>query len=164
MKNTLSFVFYLFCCFAFPVLQTTVVPESSLGRFTPNLNLILVICLAFEDSPYLFIPAALNGLLVGALTSTVGIYIFVSLTVFFIARIAILNIRWSDNRLLSLSVMLSSGTLLMDILFKVFAERLGQADYPYLNIELFIHHTAVNTVFGIPVIIFLRKVNAFIKR
>ncbi len=165
MKNTLSFFFYLFCCFGFFIFQTKVIPESSLGKFTPDLNLILVICLAVETgTSYLFVLAALNGWFIDAsVGNTVGIHTLTRLAIFLIIRIGIRNIRLSDNSPLSLPIMLSSGTLLV-FLFKMLAEQYGQVDYPYLNLELFVYQVVINTVVGVPTIKILKKINVFIKK
>ena len=166
MRINFSFLFYLFCSFLFIVIQTSVIPTSSLGKFTPDLNLILIICLAIRtEIPYLFTLAMLNGLLMGVFSvGALGLHTVTRFAVFLTLRVSMHNLNYNRDNPLLLPLALFIGTLLMHLLLLIlllFKQDSGQV--AFLSVELAFYQAIINTVVGVPIIILLRKLDGIPK-
>lgn len=166
MRINFSFLFYLFCSFLFIVIQTSVIPTSSLGKFTPDLNLILIICLAIRTKiPYLFTLAMLNGLLMDVFSAgALGLHTVTRFAVFLTLRVSIHNLNYNRDNPLLLPLALFIGILLMHLLLLIlllFKQDSGQV--AFLSVELAFYQAIINTVVGVPIIIFLRKLDGIPK-
>ena len=162
-----SFFFYLFCSFLFIIIQTSVISTSSLGNFTPDLNLILIICLAVRtETPYLFALAFLNGVLMDVFSAgTWGFHTTTRLALFIALRASIQNLNYNRNHPFFLSLALFTGTLFMHLLILtmlLFRQDSGQM--AFLSVELAFHQAIINTVVGVPIIILLRKLDGITKK
>ena len=166
MRINFSFFFYLFCSFLFIIIQTSVIPTSSLGKFTPDLNLILIICLAVRtEIPYLFTLAMLNGFLMDVFsTGAWGLHTLTRFAVFLALRASMHNLNYDRNNPFFLSLAFFIGTLFMHLLLMVvllLKRDSGQA--AFLSFELALYQAIINTVIGVPMIILLRKVDGITK-
>lgn len=166
MRINLSFFFYLFCSFLFIIIQTSVVPTSSLGKFTPDLNLILIICLAIRtEIPYLFTLAMLNGFLMDVFSAgALGLHTVTRFAVFLTLRVSMHNFNYNRSNPLFLPLALFIGTLLMHLLMLILLllrQDSGQA--AFLSVELAFYQAIINTVVGVPIIMLLRKVDGIPK-
>ncbi len=159
MRTNFSFLFYLLCSFLFIIIQTSVIPTSSLGKFTPDLNLILIICLAIRtETPYLFTLAMLNGFLMDASsTGALGLHTVTRFAVFLILRVSMHNLNYNRNQPLLLPLALFTGTLLMHLLLLILI--LFKQD----SVELAFYQAIINTAVGVPVIMLLRKLDGIPK-
>ncbi len=165
MRINFSFFFYLFCSFLFIIIQTSVIPTSSLGKFTPDLNLIIIICLAIRtETPYLFTLAMLNGFLMDIFSAgALGLHTITRFAVFLALRAGMHNINYDRNQPLFLPLALFTGTLLMHLLFLMlllFKQGSGQAAF---LVELAFYQAIINTVVGVPIIMLLRKLDGIPK-
>lgn len=161
-----SFFFYLFCSFLFIIIQTSVISTSSLGRFTPDLNLILIICLAVRaEIPHLFTLAVINGFLMDVFSAGAwGFHTLTRFAVFMALRVGIYNLNYDRDHPFSLSLALFTGTLLMHLLILIlllFRQDSGQM--AFLSIELALYQAIINTVVGVPIIMLLRKLDGITK-
>ena len=166
MRINFSFFFYLFCSFLFIIIQTSVIPTSSLGKFTPDLNLILIICLAVRtEIPYLFTLAMLNGFLMDVFSAGAwGLHTVTRFAVFLALRVSMHNLNYDRNHPLFLSLAFFIGTLFMHLLLMVLLllrQDSGQA--AFLSFELALYQAIINTVIGVPMIMLLRKVDGITK-
>ena len=166
MRINFSFFFYLLCSFLFIIIQTSVIPTSSLGKFTPDLNLILIICLAVRtEIPYLFTLAMLNGFLMDVFsTGAWGLHTLTRFAVFLALRASMHNLNYDRNNPFFLSLAFFIGTLFMYLLLMVLLllkRDSGQA--AFLSFELALYQAIINTVIGVPMIILLRKVDGITK-
>ncbi len=166
MRINFSFLFYLFCSFLFIIIQTSVIPTSSLGKFTPDLNLILIICLAVRtEIPYLFTLAMLNGVLMDVFSAgALGLHTVTRFAVFLSLRMSIRNLNYNPNRTFFLPLALFLGTLLMHLLLLVlllFRQDSGQV--VFLSVELAFYQAIINAVVGTPIIMLLRKLDGIPK-
>lgn len=166
MRKNFSFLFYLFCSFLFIIIQTSVIPTSSLGKFTPDFNLILIICLAIRtEIPYLFTLAMLNGFLMDVFsTGTLGLHTVTRFAVFLTLRVSMHNLNYNRNNPLLLPLALFIGTLLMHLLLLILLlvkQDSGQA--AFLSVELAFYQAIINTVVGVPIIMLLRKLDGIPK-
>lgn len=166
MRINFSFLFYLFCSFLFIIIQTSVIPTSSLGKFTPDLNLILIICLAIRtEIPYLFTLAMLNGFLMDVFSAgALGLHTITRFAVFLTLRVSMHNLSYNRNNFFFLPLALFIGTLLMHLLLLIlllFRQDSGQA--AFLSVELAFYQAIINTVVGVPIIMLLRKLDGIPK-
>ena len=166
MRINFSFLFYLFCSFLFIVIQTSVIPTSSLGKFTPDFNLILIICLAIRtEIPYLFTLAMLNGVLMDIFSvGALGLHTVTRFAVFLTLQVSVNNLNYNRNHFLLLPLALFIGTLLMHLLLLIlflFKQDSGQATF--LSVELVFYQAIINTVVGVPIIMLLRKLDGIPK-
>ena len=166
MRINFSFVFYLVCSFLFIIIQTSVIPTSSLGRFTPDLNLILIICLAIRtEVPYLFTLAMLNGFLMDVFSAgALGLHTVTRFAVFLSLRMSMRNLNYNSNNPLFPLLALFTGTLLMHLLLLIlllFKQDSGQA--AFLSVELAFYQAIINTAVGVPIIMLLRKLDGIPK-
>ena len=166
IRINFSFFFYLFCSFLFIIIQTSVVSTSSLGKFTPDLNLILIICLAVRaEIPYLFTLAVINGFLMDVFSAgALGFHTVTRFAVFMALRAGIYNLNYDRDHPFSLSLALFTGTLLMHLLVLIlllFNQDSGQM--AFLSIELALYQAIINTVVGVPIIMLLRKLDGITK-
>lgn len=166
MRINFSFLFYLFCSFLFIVIQTSVIPISSLGKFTPDLNLILIICLAIRAKiPYLFTLAMLNGFLMDVFSvGVLGLHTVTRFAVFLSLRVSMRNLNYNCDNPLLLPLAPFIGTLLMHLLLLIlllFKQDSGQV--AFLSVELGFYQAIINTVVGVPIIILLRKLDGIPK-
>ena len=166
MRINFSFLFYLFCSFLFIVIQTSVISTSSLGKFTPDLNLILIICLAIRtEIPYLFTLAMLNGFLMDVFSAgALGLYTVTRFTVFLTLRVSMHNLNYNSRNSLLLLLALFTGTLLMHLLLLILLLlRQDSGQVAFLSFELAFYQAIINTVVGIPIIMLLRKLDGIPK-
>ncbi|MXZ12948.1 MAG: rod shape-determining protein MreD [Candidatus Dadabacteria bacterium] len=166
MRINFSFFLYLFLSFLLIIAQTSVVPTTSLGKFTPDLNLIIIICLAVRtEIPYPFTLATLNGFLMDIFSAgTWGLHTITRFAVFLLLRVGLHNINYDRNHPFLLSLAFFTGTLLMHLLFLVlllFKQDSGQA--AFLSLELALYQAIINTVVGVPMIMLLRKLDGITK-
>ena len=166
MRINFSFFFYLFCSFLFIIIQTSVIPTSSLGKFTPDLNLILIICLAIRtEIPYLFTLAMLNGFLMDVFSAgALGLHTVTRFAVFLTLRVSMHNLNYNRDNPLFLPLVLFIGTLLMHLLVLIlllFKQDSGHA--ASLIVELAFYQAIINTVVGVPIIMLLRKLDGIPK-
>ena len=166
MRINFSFLFYLLCSFLFIVIQTSVIPTSSLGKFTPDLNLILIICLAIRtEIPYLFTLAMLNGFLMDVFSAgALGLHTITRFAVFLTLRVSMHNLNYNRNNFFFLPLALFIGTLLMHLLLLIlllFRQDSGQV--AFLSVELAFYQAIINTVVGVPIIMLLRKLDGIPK-
>lgn len=164
MRINFSFLFYLFCSFLFIVIQTSVIPTSSLGKFTPDFNLILIICLAIRtEIPYLFTLAMLNGVLMDIFSvGALGLHTVTRFAVFLSLRVSMHNLNYNRDNPLLLPLALFIGTLLMHLLLLIlllFKQDSGQVAF----LELAFYQAIINTAVGVPIIILLRKLDGIPK-
>ena len=166
MRINFSFLFYLFCSFLFIITQTSVIPTSSLGKFTPDLNLIIITCLATRTGiPYLFTLAMLNGFLMDVFSAGAwGLHTVSRFALFLALRVGMRNLSYNRNHILLSSLALFIGTLLMHLLLLMLLllkQDSGQA--AFLSIELAFYQAIINTVIGVPIIMLLRKLDGIPK-
>lgn len=156
MRINFSFLFYLFCSFLFIVIQTSVIPTSSLGKFTPDLNLILIICLAIRtEIPYLFTLAMLNGFLMDIFSvGALGLHAVTRFATFLTLRVSVHTLNYNRDKPLLPPLALFTGTLFMHLLLLIFL--LFKQDSV---LEIAFCQAIINTVVGVPIIIFLRKLD-----
>lgn len=165
MRINFSFFFYLFCSFLFIIIQTSVIPTFSLGKFTPDLNLILIICLVSRpEVPYLFTLALLCGFLMDVFSAGAwGFHVVTRFIVFLGLRESIRNLNYTPKGPFSLSLVLFTGTLLLYLLlFVLFLLEQGE-QVAFLSVELVVYQAIINTVVGIPIMMFLRKLDGITK-
>ncbi len=156
----LSFLFYLFCSFLFIIIQTSVIPTSSLGSFTPDFNLILIICMAIRAKiPYLFTLAMLNGFLMDIFSiGALGLYTLTRFAVFVTLKMGMRNFNYNSENIFLLPLTFFTGTLLMYLLlFVLFLFK--QYSVPQIGIELVLYQAITNAVVGFPIIMLLRKLD-----
>ena len=166
MRINFSFFFYLFCSFLFIIIQTSVIPTSSLGKFTPDLNLIIIICLAVRtETPYLFTLAMLNGFLMDVFSAgALGLHTITRFAVFLALRAGMHNINYDRNQPLFLPLALFTGTLLMHLLLlMLLLFKQGSEQAAFLSVELAFYQAIINTVVGVPIIMLLRKLDGIPK-
>lgn len=166
MRINFSFFFYLFCSLLFIITQTSIIPTSSLGKFTPDLNLIIIICLALRtEVPYLFTLAMINGFLMDfSLAGTWGLHTVTRFAVFLALRASIHNLNYDHNHPFFLPAALFMGTLFMHLLLLVLLllkQNSGQVAFP--SVELALYQAIINTVVGVPIIMLLRKLDGITK-
>lgn len=166
MRINFSFFFYLFLSFLLIIIQTSVIPATSLGKFTPDLNLILIICLALRaEIPYPFTLAMLNGFLMDIFSAgTWGAHTVTRFAVFLVLRVSMHNINYDRNHPLLLSLAFFTGTLfmhLMSLVLLLFRQDSGQV--AFLSLELALYQAIINTVVGVPMIMLLRKLDGITK-
>ena len=164
MRTGYPFFFYLLVSFAFLALQVSVAPATFLGKFAPDLNLILIICMAVRTRiPHLFALAALNGFLVDAFSvGTPGINTFTRLALFFALRGALSNLNFETENLRATALWLFAGTLFLYMtLGAVFLLKPGAA--ANLGLDLAIHQAIINTIVGVPLVTLLKKLDGSTK-
>lgn len=166
MRINFSFFLYLFLSFLLIIAQTSVIPTTSLGKFTPDLNLIIIICLAVRtEIPYPFTLAVLNGFLMDIFSAGAwGLHTITRFAVFLILRVSLHNINYDRNHPFLLSLAFFTGTLLMHLLLLVlllFKQDSGQV--AFLSLELALYQAIINTVVGVPIIMLLRKLDGITK-
>ena len=166
MRTNFSFFLYLFLSFLLIITQTSVIPTTSLGKFTPDLNLIIIICLAVRtDIPYTFTLALLNGFLMDIFSATtLGLHTITRFAVFLVLRVSLHNINYDRNHPFLLSLVFFTGTLLMYLLLLallLFKRDSGQV--AVLSLELVLYQAIINTVVGVPMIMLLRKLDGITK-
>lgn len=166
MRINFSFFIYLFCSFLFIITQTSVIPTSSLGKFTPDLNLIVIIFLAIRNKiPNSFTLAVLNGFLMDVFSAgTWGLHTVTRSAVFLALRTSVRNLNYDHNHPLFFSLALFMGTLLMHLLLLallLLRQDSGQA--AFLSVELALYQAIINTAVGIPIIMLLKKLDGFTK-
>jgi len=162
MRINFSFFFYLFLSFLLIIIQTSVIPATSLGKFTPDLNLIIIICLAVRaEIPYPFTLATLNGFLMDMFSAgTLGLHTVTRFAVFLILRLSLHNINYDRNHPFLLSLAFFTGTLVMHLILLVlllFKQDSGQA--AILSLELAFYQAIINTIVGVPMTMLLRKLD-----
>ena len=167
MRINFSFFFYLFCSFFFIIIQTSVIPTSSLGKFTPDLNLIIIICLAVRtEIPYLFTLAMLNGFLMDVFSAGAwGLHTVTRFAVFLALRVSVHNLNYDRNHPFSLPLALFMGTLFMHLLLMALAllkQDSGQA--AFLSVQLAFYQAIINTGIGVPMIMLLRRLDGLTKK
>ena len=166
MRINFSFFLYLFLSLLLIIAQTSVIPTTSLGKFTPDLNLIIIICLAVRtEIPYPFTLAVLNGFLMDIFSAGAwGLHTITRFAVFLILRVSLHNINYDRNHPFLLSLAFFTGTLLMHLLLLVlllFKQDSGQV--AFLSLELALYQAIINTVVGVPIIMLLRKLDGITK-
>ena len=162
MRIGYPFFVYLLASFAFLALQVSVAPAAFLGRFAPDLNLILVICMAGRTRiPHLFALAALNGFFVDAFSvGTPGINTFTRLALFFALRGVLPNLNLETDNLRTTALSLFAGTLfLYAVLGAIFLLKPGAGAAADLGLDLAIHQAIINTVVGVPLAALLKKLD-----
>ncbi len=166
MRINFSFFFYLFCSFLFIIIQTSVIPTSSLGKFTPDLNLIIIICLAIRaEMPYPFTLAMLNGFLMDVFsTGAWGLHTLTRFAVFLALRVSMHNLNYDRNHPFFLSLAFFIGTLFMHLLLMMlFLLKQDSGQAVFLSFELALYQAIINTAVGVPMIILLRKLDGITK-
>ncbi len=166
IRINFSFFFYLFCSLLFIIIQTSVVSTSSLGKFTPDLNLILIIWLAVRtEIPYLFTLAVLNGFLMDVFSAGAwGFHTVTRFAMFMALRMSIHNLNYDRNHPFFLSLALFTGTLLMHLLVLILLLfKQGSGQMAFLSVELAFYQAIINTVVGVPIIMLLRKLDGITK-
>lgn len=166
MRINLSFLLYLSCSFVFIIIQTSVTPTSSLGKFTPDLNLILIICLAIRAQiPYLFTLAMLNGFLMDSFSAgAFGLHTLTRFSVFVALQASMRSLNYNRSYILFLPLALFMGTLLLHLLLLIlllFRQDSGQV--VFLSVELAFYQAIINTAVGVPIIMLLRKLDGIPK-
>lgn len=166
MRINFSFFLYLFLSFLLIITQTSVIPSTSLGKFTPDLNLIIIICLAVRtEIPYSFTLAMLNGFLMDIFSvGAWGLHTITRFAVFLVLRVSLHNINYDRNHPFLLSLAFFTGTLLMHLLLLVlllFKQDSGQV--AFLSLELAFYQAIINTVVGVPMMMLLRKLDGITK-
>ena len=166
MRINFSFFLYLFLSFLLIITQTSVIPSTSLGKFTPDLNLIIIICLAVRtEIPYPFTLAVLNGFLMDIFSvGAWGLHTITRFAVFLVLRVSLHNINYDRNHPFLLSLAFFTGTLLMHLLLLVlllFKQDSGQV--AFLSLELALYQAIINTVVGVPMMMLLRKLDGITK-
>ena len=166
MRINFSFFLYLFLSFLLIITQTSVIPTTSLGKFTPDLNLIIIICLALTTQiPYPFTLALLNGFLMDIFSAGVlGLHAITRFSVFLILRVSLHNINYDRNHPVPTSLAFFTGTLLMHLLLLVLLLlRQDSGQMAFLSLELALYQAIINTVVGVPIIMLLRKLDGTTK-
>lgn len=166
MRINFSFFFYLFCSLLFIVIQTSVIPTSSLGKFTPDFNLILIICLAIRtEIPYLFTLAMLNGFLMDVFSAgALGLHTVTRFAVFLTLRVSMHNLNYNRNNPVLLPLALFIGSLLMHLLLLILLLlKQDSGQIAFLSVELAFYQAIINTVVGVPIIMLLRKLDGIPK-
>lgn len=166
MRINPSFFLYLFCSFLFIITQTSVIPTSSLGKFTPDLNLIIIIFLAVRtEIPYPFTLAVLNGFLMDVFSAgTWGLHTVTRFAVFLALRTGARNLNYDRNHPLFFSLALFTGTLLMHLLLlALLLLKQDSEQAAFLSVELALYQAIINTVVGVPIIMLLKKLDGFTK-
>lgn len=166
MRINSSFFLYLCCSFLFIITQTSVIPTSSLGKFTPDLNLIVIILLAVRTKiPYPFTLAVLNGFLMDVFSAgTWGLHTVTRSAVFLALRTSVHNLNYDRNHPFFFSLSLFMGTLLMHLVLLVLLllkQDSGQA--AFLSVELALYQAIINTAVGVPIIMLLKKLDGLTK-
>ena len=166
MRINFSFFLYLFLSFLLIITQTSVIPTTSLGKFTPDLNLIIIICLAVRtEIPYPFTLAVLNGFLMDIFSvGAWGLHTITRFAVFLVLRVSLHNINYDRNHPFLLSLAFFTGTLLMHLLLLallLFKQDSGQV--AFLSLELALYQAIINTVVGVPMMMLLRKLDGITK-
>ena len=166
MRINFSFFFYLFCSFLFIIIQTSVIPTSSLGKFTPDLNLIIITCLAIRtEIPYLFTLAMLNGFLMDVFSAGAwGLHTISRFALFLALRASMRNLNYNRNHPFFPSLTLFIGTLLMHLLLlMLLLLKQDSGQLAFLSIELAFYQAIINTAVGVPIIMLLRKLDGISK-
>ena len=162
MRINFSFFFYLFLSFLLIIIQTSVIPTTSLGKFTPDLNLIIIICLAVRtEIPYPFTLVMLNGFLMDIFsTGTWGLHTVTRFAVFLVLRVSMRNINYDRNHPFFLSLAFFTGTLFMHLLLlALLLLKQDSGQVAFLSLELALYQAIINTVVGVPMIMLLRKLD-----
>lgn len=162
MRINFSFFFYLFCSLLFIITQTSIIPTSSLGKFTPDLNLIIIICLAVRtEVPYLFTLAMLNGFLMDVFSAGAwGLHTVTRFAVFLALRASMRNLNYDHNHPFFLSAALFMGTLFMHLfLLVLLLLKQDSGQVAFLSVELALYQAIINTVVGVPIIMLLRRLD-----
>ena len=167
MRINFSFFFYLFLSFLLIIIQISVIPATSLGKLTPDLNLIIIIYLAVRaEIPYPFTLAMLNGFLMDIFSAgTWGLHTVTRFAVFLVMRVSMHNINYDRNHPFVLSLAFFTGTLFMHLMLLVlllFKQDSGQV--AFLSLELALYQAIINTVVGVPMIMLLRKLDGIITK
>ncbi len=161
MRINFSFFFYLFCSFLFIIIQTSVIPTSSLGKFTPDLNLIIIIWLAIRpEIPNLFILAFLSGFLMDIFSAqNLGFHTVTRFIVFLGLWSSLHSFNYNPKKLSSLLVGFFAGTLLLYLLLLLLflSKQVGQIEF--FSVELALYQAIINTVIGVPIVVLLRKLD-----
>ena len=166
MRINFSFFLYLFCSLLFIVIQTSVVPTSYLGRFTPDLNLIMIICLVVRpEIPYLFTLAVLNGFLMDVFSAgPSGLHTITRFAAFIALRAGIYNLDYDCDQPTFPPLALFAGTLLTHLFLLVmllFGQDGGQT--AFMSVELAFFQAIINTAVGVPIIMLLKKLDGISK-
>ncbi len=166
MRINFSFLFYLSCSFLFIIIQTSVIPTSSLGKLTPDLNLILIVCLATRtEIPYLFTLAMLNGFLMDVFSAGAwGLHTVSRFALFLALRVGMHNLNYNRDHPFSRPLALFTGTLLMHLLMlMLLLLKQNSGQVAFLSIELAFYQAIINTAVGVPIIMLLRKLDGISK-
>ncbi|MCY3985747.1 MAG: hypothetical protein OXF23_01720 [Candidatus Dadabacteria bacterium] len=162
----INFFFYLFFSFLFIIIQTSIVPTSYLGRFSPDLNLIIIIYLVVRPQiPYMFTLVALNGFLMDVFSaSPSGLHTITRFAAFIALRAGIRNLDYNSDQPTFPFLALFAGTLLTHLLllgFLMFWQDGGQT--VFMSVELALFQAIINTAVGVPIIMLLKKLDGTFK-
>lgn len=166
MRINFSFFFYLFLSFLLIITQISVIPSTSLGKFTPDLNLIIIICLTLRTQvPYPFVLALVNGFLMDIFSAgDWGLHTITRFSMFLILRVSLHNINYDRNHPIFTSLAFFAGTLLMHLLLLVLLLlKQDSGQMAFLSLELALYQAIINTVVGVPIITLLRKLDGTTK-
>ncbi len=162
MRTAYPFFFYLAASFALLAVQVSVAPATFLGKFAPDFNLALIVCMALRTRiPYLFALAALNGFFMDAFSvGAPGINTFTRLALFLALRGVMPNLNWKTDGVRATAFSLFAGTLFLHlVLGAVLFLKPGGADMANLGLDLAIHQAIINTVVGVPLAALLKKLD-----
>ncbi len=166
MRLGYPFFLYLFFSLALIVVQTSLIPATSFGKFTPDLNLIIIIFIAIRTGiPNPFVLAGFNGFLMDIFSGgPIGFHTLTRLAVFLSLKIAIRNMNYDRDNFIFISLSMFIWTLLLHLL--LFAVSLLQGSEElivYLSVDLALYQAAVNTAVGVPIAMLLKKLNGITK-
>lgn len=159
MNRLASFSAYLLISLLFILLQTSLTSPNNLNIFTPDLNLILIIYFALNRDIFgSFYLAVINGLIMDIFSGNMlGLNTLTRLVIYsaLLGTSQILIIKNLKSQLLSIFF----STILFWILTYIIL-KLNSSTTFNISFNLIFVQAIINTVAGIVVIFFLRKINA----
>ncbi len=159
MNKSLHFIYYILVSIILIIVQTAILTPRLMGLFSPDLNLILIIYLSINPKiSNAFILVVLNGLLMDFFSgNTLGLHTLTRIIVYIFLRNSVSKFDFKETPPQVFALLIAT-TFFWALIFLIL--KVKSIESFTISLNLIIHQATINTLVGIFLIKFFRKIDA----